>query len=232
MVGSVHQACVESGTSPVVKDLLAQAGPADVIMAPASDMFEMGVHLQVLRRGTMFGTRARRLLDLYRSHQSIDEIPVNDRARIEKEIFRMPLEEVWNHTRNFFLEREPAQVERAESDSHHRMALIFRWYLGKSSDWANSGNPERALDYQVWCGPAMGAFNEWVQGSILENAGERRVATGAHALMYGAAVRTRAQDITRYGYQIPSGSWFDPVLPNLGNQPYPMNFNDTVRNSS
>jgi len=107
VIGSVHQACIESGSSQLVRDMLAQAGPADVIMAPASDMFEMGVHLQVLRRGTMFGTRARRLLELYRKHTCIEEIPIEDRQRIEKEIFRMPLEEVWAYTRDFFLEREP-----------------------------------------------------------------------------------------------------------------------------
>ena len=51
------------------------------------------------------------------------------------------------------------------------MALVFRWYLGQSSRWANAGEPTRKLDYQVWCGPAMGAFNEWAKGSFLEHAG-------------------------------------------------------------
>jgi trans-AT polyketide synthase, acyltransferase and oxidoreductase domains len=48
------------------------------------------------------------------------------------------------------------------------MALVFRWYLGQSSRWANAGEPTRKLDYQVWRGPSMGAFNEWVKGSCLE----------------------------------------------------------------
>ena len=59
------------------------------------------------------------------------------------------------------------------------MALVFRWYLGQSSHWANAGDPARAVDYQVWCGPAMAAFNEWVRGSFLERPEERRVATVA-----------------------------------------------------
>ncbi len=46
------------------------------------------------------------------------------------------------------------------------MALVFRWYLGQSSRWANAGEPTRKVDYQVWCGPAMGAFNEWTQGLV------------------------------------------------------------------
>ena len=210
VVGSVHQSCLESGTSDVVREHLAKAGPADVIMAPASDMFEMGVHLQVLRRGTMFGPRAKKLLELYRTHSSLEEISIADRQRIEKEIFRMPLDEVWHLTRQFFLEREPAQVHRAEEDAHHKMALVFRWYLGKSSDWANRGIPERALDYQVWCGPAMGAFNEWVLGSSLEHAASRKVATVAEALMRGAALHWRILDLHRIGCAIPAGPWSTP----------------------
>ncbi|MCU7370336.1 hypothetical protein PEC18_05480 [Paucibacter sp. O1-1] len=41
--GSVNQACVESGLGAGARAMLAQASMADVIMAPAADMFEMGV---------------------------------------------------------------------------------------------------------------------------------------------------------------------------------------------
>jgi len=206
VIGSVHQACVESGSSDVVREMLAAAGPADVIMAPASDMFELGVHLQVLRTGTMFGPRARKLLELYRSFSSIEELPTAELERLEKEIFRMPVAEVWEQTRQFFLEREPGQLERASGDPHHRMALLFRWYLGLSSDWANSGDPQRKLDYQIWCGPAMGAFNEWTRGSWLENPTARRVADVADTLMHGAALTCRRQDLSRQGIPIPPGA--------------------------
>jgi NAD(P)H-dependent flavin oxidoreductase YrpB (nitropropane dioxygenase family) len=50
-----------------VREMLAQAEQADVIMAPAADMFEMGVKLQVLKRGTMFAMRAAKLYELYRA---------------------------------------------------------------------------------------------------------------------------------------------------------------------
>jgi trans-AT polyketide synthase/acyltransferase/oxidoreductase domain-containing protein len=32
------------------------------------------------------------------------------------------------------------------------------------------GDETRRMDYQIWCGPAMGAFNDWVRGSFLEAA--------------------------------------------------------------
>ena len=75
-------------------------------------------------------------------------------------------------------------MERADRDPRHKMALVFRWYLGLSSHWANSGDPDRRMDYQVWCGPAMGAFNEWVKGTYLEDWHNRRVVAVARNLLY------------------------------------------------
>src|ERR1019366_8424775 len=54
----------ESGASEGVRRLLAQAEQADTAMAPAADMFEMGVKVQVLKRGTMFPMRAAKLYEL------------------------------------------------------------------------------------------------------------------------------------------------------------------------
>jgi len=73
VTGSVNQACIESGSCEHTKKLLAVADMADVTMAPASDMFEMGVKLQVLKRGTMFAMRAQKLYNLYSTYDSIDE---------------------------------------------------------------------------------------------------------------------------------------------------------------
>src|SRR5262245_43737682 len=85
------------------------------------------------------------------------------------------------------------------------MALVFRWYLGQSSHWANGGEPSRAVDYQVWCGPAMAAFNDWVRGSFLEHPENRRVATVARNILYGAAVLGRARCLAGQGVAIPAG---------------------------
>jgi len=205
LVGSVHQSCVEAGTSDAVRALLAEAEPTDVAMAPAADMFELGVHLQVLRRGTMFAMRAKQLLELYRAHGSWEEIPAAERAKVEKTHFRAPFDEIWSRTSEFFLARDPEQVARADRDAKHRLALVFRWYLGLSSRWANRGDPERRLDYQVWCGPAMGAFNEWARGSEFERPRGRRVAAVARALMAGAARLARADAIRAAGVALPAG---------------------------
>jgi trans-AT polyketide synthase, acyltransferase and oxidoreductase domains len=204
VTGSVNQACVESGSSDLVRKMLCEAGQADVTMAPAADMFEMGVKVQVLKRGTMFPMRAARLYDLYRRYPSLESLPDEERASLERTMFRASLEETWASTRAFFERRDPAQVSQAEANPKHKMALVFRSYLGLSSRWANAGDPGRRMDYQVWCGPSMGAFNEWVKGSDLEAPASRSVATVAHNLMFGAAVLARAQQLGAQGFTVPA----------------------------
>ena len=202
VVGSVNQGCVESGTSDAVRAMLADARQADIAMAPAADMFEMGVKVQVLKRGTMFAMRGAKLYEMYRAYESLDAIPDADRVTLEKTIFRLPLTTVWDQTQDFFRTRDPKQVERAERDPKHKMALVFRWYLGHASLWANAGEPSRAVDYQIWCGPAMAAFNEWVRGSFLERPENRRVQTVALNILYGAAVLERARCLSIQGVNI------------------------------
>jgi PfaD family protein len=205
LTGSVNQACVESGSSDAVREMLAQAEQADVAMAPAADMFEMGVRVQVLKRGTMFAMRAAKLYELYRAYPSLEALPAGERAALEKNLFRAPLEEIWRQTRDYFLTRDPAQVARAEREPKHRMALVFRWYLGQSSRWANAGEPTRRLDYQVWCGPAMGAFNEWVKGSFLEQPRNRGVVNVALNILHGAALLQRLHLLRCQGVSVPAG---------------------------
>ena len=207
LTGSVNQAAVESGLSEEGRRMLASAGLADVAMAAAADMFELGVKLQVLKRGSLFAARANRLYELYRAHDGIEAIPEEQRLRAEEEIFRTSLAEVWEHTRAFWAEREPRELARAEGDPKHRMALCFRWYLGLSSRWAIAGETGRRADYQIWCGPAMGAFNEWVRGSFLEAPERRQAVQIAMNLMEGAAVITRAQQLRSYGVPVPSAAF-------------------------
>ena len=203
VTGSVNQACVESGSSDPVRQMLAQAQQADVAMAPAGDMFEMGVKVQVLKRGTMFPMRAAKLYELYRAHDRLEAIPAADRANLEKNFFRATFEETWEQTKRFFQQRDPRQIERAEREPKHQMALVFRSYLGQSSRWANAGEPTRAMDYQIWCGPAMGAFNEWARGSFLEAPANRRVVTIAWNLLHGAGVTLRLATLRGQGLRLP-----------------------------
>ena len=213
LTGSINQASVEANQSPAVKKMLASARFADVTMCPAGDMFEMGVEVQVLKRGNFFAARAKRLFEVYSTYPSIEAIEPEVREKLEREIFQQPMEAVWQKTRDFFQTRDPQEIERAERDPRHRLALVCRWYLGLSSRWAIEGVEGRQLDYQVWMGPAQGAFNDWARGSFLEPLEARHVDQMALNLMEGAARQTRASQLRAFGAAIPPDAFDHRPLP-------------------
>ncbi len=199
VTGTINQACVEADTSELVRQMLAEARQADVTMAPAADMFEMGVKVQVLKRGTMFPFRASKLYALYNQYESLDKIPENQRTMLEKNFFKHSLQEEWEETKKYFADQDPKQVVRAEKDAKHKMALVFRSYLGRSSMWSITGDPLRKIDFQIWCSPAIGAFNEWVKGSFLEKIENRKTVTIAMNLLMGASVSIRGNWLKSQG---------------------------------
>ena len=214
LTGSVNQACVEAGTSDTVKRLLAETAQADVTMAPAADMFEMGVKVQVLKRGTMFAQRAAKLYELYSAYDCLEKVPDNVQSLLERDYFKCSLNDAWKNTQAFFQQRDPRQLTRAEKDPHYKMALVFRSYLGQSSRWATTGNPDRRMDYQIWCGPAMGAFNAWVRGSFLEAPEQRNTVTIAMNFLFGACILTRAHWIRSQGVLLPfNAAAYAPLQP-------------------
>jgi trans-AT polyketide synthase/acyltransferase/oxidoreductase domain-containing protein len=187
---------------------LAEAGMADVAMAPSADMFELGVKVQVLRKGSLYAQRAARLYELYRTYESLEDLPEKVRADLERETFRRSIAEIESDVREFFGKRDPAQLERAATDSRHRMALVFRWYLGHSSRWPITGDASRQLDYQIWCGPAIGSFNDWVRGTFLADIHTRSVTQINLNIIEGAAIAVRAQQARAHGIDV-SGRFFN-----------------------
>ncbi|WP_424921747.1 PfaD family polyunsaturated fatty acid/polyketide biosynthesis protein [Streptomyces sp. wa1] len=207
VTGTVNQLAREAALSERAKELLAHASVTDVAIAPSPDLFEFGLKVQVLRRGTMFAGRAERLRRLYERHCSLEDVPKAVREELEREVFRLPLGEVWQSTRAYWARRDPGVVARAETDAKYRMALVFRWYLGNSSAWAVEGRPDRVSDYQLWCSPAAGAFNSWVKGSFLADPQARTVVQIARNLLQGAAVLTRAHQLRTFGVRLPSAAF-------------------------
>ena len=122
---------------------------------------------------------------------------------LEETYFRCSIDKAWADTRAFFTERDPSQIVTAERNPKHKMALVFRSYLGQSSHWANKGVADRKIDYQVWCGPAMAAFNDWVKGSPIDALPERRAAVVALNLLYGSALLHRIRLLEMQGVRDP-----------------------------
>jgi trans-AT polyketide synthase/acyltransferase/oxidoreductase domain-containing protein len=187
VTGSINQCTVEAGTSDVVKELLQTINVQDTDYAPAGDMFEMGARVQVLRKGVLFAVRANKLYELYQRHNSLDEIDEKTRAQIEEKYFKRSFDAVWAETRAFYALRAPAKLAAVEKSPKQKMALVFRWYFVHATRLAMQGSEEQKVDYQVQCGPALGAFNQWVKGTALESWRERRVASLGEMIMQGAA---------------------------------------------
>ncbi|MGB7440473.1 MAG: PfaD family polyunsaturated fatty acid/polyketide biosynthesis protein [Coleofasciculaceae cyanobacterium] len=204
VTGSINQSCLEAGTCQHTKKLLSQAEMPDVMMAPAGDMFEMGVKVQVLKKGTMFPLRAQKLFELYKTYDSIEAIPPAERQKLEKQIFQESIDSAWQKTVDYLSQKNPQKLDRANKNPKMKMALMFRRYLGLSSRWSSAGEKGREMDYQIWCGPAMGSFNNWVKGTYLAAPENRRVVELAHHVMTGAAFLYRMQNLKLQGLQMPT----------------------------
>jgi trans-AT polyketide synthase/acyltransferase/oxidoreductase domain-containing protein len=193
VTGSVNQCTVEAGNSDAVKDMLQQAEIQDTAIAPAGDMFEQGAKVRVLKKGLFFPARASKLFDLYRQYESLDDIDPKTREQIETKYFKRTFREVYEETKAYYLRVNPEEIERAERNPKHKMALIFKWYFIHSARLARMGAADQRVDYQIHCGPAMGAFNQWVKGAACENWRRRHVDEIAEMLMSGAAETLAAQ---------------------------------------
>jgi trans-AT polyketide synthase, acyltransferase and oxidoreductase domains len=193
LTGSINQCTVEAGISDDVKDILERMNVQDTEYAPAGDLFELGAKIQVLSKEVFFPARANRLYELWRNHGSWDEIAAPIRARIERDYFGRSFESVYEETVKHYMAKAPRQIEQAERDPHHRMALVFRWYFVHTMRLALRGAKNQKVNYQVHCGPALGAFNQWVKGTPLEPWRHRHVDVLADMIMEGAATVLQTQ---------------------------------------
>ncbi|MGW0548884.1 ACP S-malonyltransferase [Streptomyces altiplanensis] len=187
VTGSVNQCSPEAGTSDAVKDLLATLDVQDTAYAPAGDMFELGARVQVVRKGTLFAARANKLHQLYRRFESLEEIDEPTRRTLEDRYFHRSFDDIWAETRGYLGRLRPDDLARAERSPKARMAQVFRWYFVHSTRAALEGVREEQVNYQIHCGPALGAFNRLVAGTPLEAWRDRHVDTIAELLMTGAA---------------------------------------------
>lgn len=102
----------------------------------------------------------------------MSEIDQKTLTQLEEKYFKRSIEKIYEDIK---LHYPSAEIDKAERNPKHKMALIFRWYFRYSSQLAISGSEESKVDYQVHCGPALGAFNQWVKGSELESWRNRHV---------------------------------------------------------
>jgi trans-AT polyketide synthase, acyltransferase and oxidoreductase domains len=186
LTGSINQCTVEAGTSDLVKDMLQQAGVQDTDMAPAGDMFELGAQVQVLKKGSFFSARANRLYDLYTHHDSLEAIDEPIRKQLEAQYFKRPLPDVRRQAMEYVRQTNPPEFERMQGNPKLAMLRVFKSYFARASDAAINGVAAERSNFQIHCGPAMGAFNEWVKETPYREWRTRHVDAIAELLMSGA----------------------------------------------
>ena len=210
VTGSINQCTVEAGTSDAVKDLLEQAQIQDTTVAPAGDMFEIGAKVQVLRRGLFFPARANKLYELYQHYPSLEAIDEKTQRQLQDKYFKRSFDEVWVETKQYYATSDPEQITKAEQSPKHKMALIFKWYFIHTTRLAMRGSQAQRVDYQIHCGPAMGAFNAWVKDTPLATWRNRHVDEIADQLMQGAA-----EYVSRYIESVASSLPMSPATVGL-----------------
>lgn len=188
VTGSVNQCTPQSGTSDAVRDMLAQLDVQDTGYAPAGDTFEMGGQVQVVRRGTMFLPRAAKLVQLYRELPGLEQMESATRASLERSVFRRGLDDVWQEVCAYHRRSgRDAYISTANMHPKRRLAMIVKWYFAHSMESAIAGKVEDRANFQIHCGPAMGAFNRVCENTSLSDWRQRDPGSIADLLMTGAA---------------------------------------------
>lgn len=155
VTGSINQCTVEADTSAPAKDILQGVSVHDVDVAPWAEMFELGVRNTVVRKGVFYPARATKLHELWRAYDRWSDIDAATRDQIEGRYLRRPY-------------AEALAGLGGGGTPKQEMAAVFRSYLTQGLELARAGDPARKVDYHIPCGPAMGAFNDWVRGTELE----------------------------------------------------------------
>lgn len=186
--GSINQCTVEAGTSDEVKTMLQGIDIQDTDYAPSGDMFELGAKVQVLKKGVFFPARANKLYELYQRYTSIDELDAKLVSQLENKYFDKSIEDIYRDSFEYYSKAAPGALAMVEKSPKAKMAFIFRWYFVRTSRLALTGDSKHKADFQVHCGPSLGAFNQIVKGTSMEFWQQRKVASIAKFLMEEAAV--------------------------------------------
>jgi trans-AT polyketide synthase/acyltransferase/oxidoreductase domain-containing protein len=189
--GSIHQCTPEAGTSAAVKDLLSTTGVHDTGYAPAGDLFITGAKVQVVKRGTLFAPRANYLYDVYRNHDRLESMSGSVRATVERYL-GLSWPEEWERCVARLEAERPHELRRIAGNGKAIMARVFKGYFTRTIRTALAGDLADKVNWQVHCGPAMGAFNRFAEGNCMADWRERRVDRVATVLMeQAAALRAR-----------------------------------------
>lgn len=185
--GSINQCTVQSGVPDVVKDILQSVTIHDTTITVSGEMFESGSKVQVVKKNTRFSFNANKLYQIYNQYHSLEDVPSIIRQDLEKNVFKRSLSEVWDLVVGYKMGTNPTQIELANKIPRKKMSLIFKWYFAHCSSLTLRGEVSEKDNFLIYCGPAMGSFNQWVKGTKYEHWKERHVNEIADLLMEKAS---------------------------------------------
>lgn len=170
--GSINQCTVEASTSETVKNMLQSMNVQDTEHTPCGDLFEFGGKIQVLKKGVFFPARAKKLYELYSFYNSLEEIPANMRTQLEEKYFKKTIDAVLQEAKEHYRSKG---IDMESFSTKKQMACVFKLYFSYSTALALKGDDKNKVNFQIHCGPALGAFNQWVKGTRLEDWRNRHV---------------------------------------------------------
>jgi len=127
-----------------------------------------------------FPARANKLYDLYNRYNSLDELDEKTKKQLEEKYFKRTFNEIFEDCKAFYPQGE---IDRVEKNAKAKMAMIFKWYFAYTTSLALHGDKKNRVSFQVHCGPSLGAFNQVVRGTDLEDWNKRHVSDIAMFIM-------------------------------------------------
>lgn len=180
MTGTINQCTVEAETSTHVKDLLQAAKENDFAFVPADDLFEFGEKMSVLKRGTLYPTRAQKVYDIYSKYASVDEISETDTKLLTEKYFGIGLQEMYQRIMGIVSETERILISE---QSKYKLGLIMKGYLQACFHQAQAGEKATEINYGIAVECDMADINRWLQGTDIEHWNRRSIDIIAKRIM-------------------------------------------------
>ncbi len=184
LTGSINQCTVEAQVSDQVKDLLVSINSEDTCHVPDGELFESGARAQVLRKGSYFPARAQKLYDLYRAKNGLHELSAQEQQQLEQHFFKRSLTSVYQEFKDT---ADSTDIQKANSNNKYQMATVFRRYFQQANQLAVNDHAQVLDNCQIYCGPALGAFNRWAADGPFASWRDRHVDAIALSLLQAAA---------------------------------------------
>ncbi|WP_144558024.1 ACP S-malonyltransferase [Shouchella miscanthi] len=167
LTGSINQCTVEAKTSDLVKDILQNIDLHDLSYVPSANDLEVRGQTQVVKKGMFFPARANKLHDLLKQYKKVSEIDFKTKELIEERYLN---EKIIN-----IIQTNEHQSSSSRRTPKSQIQEVLKFYLKNTVQLAIKGEASQKVNFNIYCGPALGAFNRWIKGTELENWRNRNI---------------------------------------------------------